>query len=68
MELAEAQPVPIDENVMKPEVRRKSKFLYSLFIQVLGGRALTLLRLVPKSNGFEAWRMLVREYEPETPL
>eukprot|EP00972_Heterocapsa_arctica_P113847 16439430-Heterocapsa_arctica.AAC.1 len=69
MELAEAQPLPIDENFMMPEVKRKkSKFVYSLFIQVLGGRALTLLRLVPKSNGFEAWRMLVREYEPETPL
>eukprot|EP00972_Heterocapsa_arctica_P003512 522453-Heterocapsa_arctica.AAC.1 len=45
---------------MMPEVKRKSKFLYSVFIQVLGGRALTLLRLVPKSNGFEPWRMLVQ--------
>eukprot|EP00972_Heterocapsa_arctica_P082059 12094655-Heterocapsa_arctica.AAC.1 len=39
-----------------------------MFVQVLRGRALTLLRIVPKSNEFEAWRMLVREYEPETPL
>eukprot|EP00972_Heterocapsa_arctica_P113798 16439165-Heterocapsa_arctica.AAC.1 len=53
---------------MTAENKRKSKFLYGIFVQVLSGRALNLLKLTPMNNGFEAWRRLVKEYEPDTPL
>eukprot|EP00972_Heterocapsa_arctica_P079488 11714786-Heterocapsa_arctica.AAC.1 len=54
--------------MMREDVRQKARFLYSVFVQVLSGRALNVLRLVPRYNGFEAWRQLVREYEPDSPL
>eukprot|EP00972_Heterocapsa_arctica_P063461 9364099-Heterocapsa_arctica.AAC.1 len=53
---------------MTVENKRKSKFLYGISVQVLSGRALNLLKLTLLNNGFESWRRLVKEYEPDTPL
>eukprot|EP00972_Heterocapsa_arctica_P115025 16445648-Heterocapsa_arctica.AAC.1 len=68
MGLAEAQTTFIDYEAMTEPTRQRARFLYSMFIQVLSGRAMSVLRLVPRYNGFEAWRQLVREYEPDSPL
>eukprot|EP00972_Heterocapsa_arctica_P073913 10912407-Heterocapsa_arctica.AAC.1 len=47
MELAEAQATFIDYETMSEPIRQRARFLYSMFIQVLSGRALNVLRLVP---------------------
>jgi hypothetical protein len=38
--------------------------LYGLLAQLLGGRALRQLMVVPDRNGLEAWRRLRNHYEP----
>ena len=45
--------------------RANTKFLYSLLVQVCAGRAMKLIRLVPRHDGFSAWQRLVQEYEPQ---
>ena len=42
----------------------RSRLLYNLLVQICGGRASTLLRLLPRGNGWLAWRKLCDEYEP----
>ena len=39
-------------------VRMRSRLLYLLLSQSLGGKALTILRGVHHANGLEAWRRL----------
>lgn len=46
-----------------PKVRLQAKALYHLLIQVVRNKALTVIRLVEKYNGFLAWRHLKHEYE-----
>ena len=38
--------------------------LYSLLVALVSGRALGIVRQVPEGHGLEAWRCLVRDYEP----
>ena len=45
-------------------VQMRSRLLYLLLSQSLGGKALTILRGVHHANGLEAWRRLTLEYEP----
>jgi len=45
-------------------VQARSRLLYLLLSQRLGGKALTILRGVHHANGLEAWRRLTLEYEP----
>ena len=47
-------------------VQARSRLLYLLLSQSLGGKALTILRGVHHANGLEAWRRLTLEYEPRT--
>ena len=46
------------------EHTEKSKILYGILCQCCEGRALTLLKLVGRGCGIEAWRLLLVEYEP----
>ena len=41
-----------------------SRLLYALLVQLVQGRALALVRLVPRHHGVKAWNALVQEYEP----
>ena len=43
-------------------VQMRSRLLYLLLSQSLGGKALTILRGVHHANGFEAWRRFTLEY------
>lgn len=47
-------------------IKLKSKALSHLLIQVVGGKALNSVRTQEKHNGFLAWRILKKEYEPST--
>ena len=47
-------------------VQARSRLLYLLLSQSVGGKALTILRSVSHANGLEAWRLLTLEYEPRT--
>eukprot|EP00972_Heterocapsa_arctica_P048199 7107287-Heterocapsa_arctica.AAC.1 len=64
MRAAERHPVIIDQEATSPTLRQKSKLLYGILVQVLSGRALTILKISPPGNGFETWRRLVAEYQP----
>eukprot|EP00972_Heterocapsa_arctica_P046529 6866582-Heterocapsa_arctica.AAC.1 len=68
MEQAEVHSTPISYSAMDESLQQRARFLYSMFVQILSGRALNVLRLVQQHNGFEAYRQLVREYEPDSPL
>eukprot|EP00972_Heterocapsa_arctica_P009223 1359857-Heterocapsa_arctica.AAC.1 len=68
MRIAEKHPTPIGLDGTSRESQQNSRLLYGILVQVLNGRALSILKLVPPGGGFEAWRRLVAEYEPETPL
>ena len=41
-----------------------SRLVYALLVQLVQGRALALVRLVPRHHGVKAWNALVQEYEP----
>ena len=56
---------PVTEEEMGPEVKAVSRLLYLLLSQGVGGKALTIVQGVGASNGLEAWRELVNEYEPK---
>ncbi|CAE8582737.1 unnamed protein product [Polarella glacialis] len=43
----------------------KSRFVHAIPVQLCSGKALSLVKLTPKTNGFDAWSALVHEYEPE---
>eukprot|EP00972_Heterocapsa_arctica_P016325 2408725-Heterocapsa_arctica.AAC.1 len=47
MRAAEKHPAPISLEVMTPQ----NKLLYGILVQVLNGRALTILRVAPPGNG-----------------
>eukprot|EP00972_Heterocapsa_arctica_P009696 1427992-Heterocapsa_arctica.AAC.1 len=68
MKAAERHPVIIDQNTMASTLKQKSRLLYGILIQILSGRALTILKTSPSGNGFGTWRRLVAEYQPVTPL
>ena len=50
---------------LEPGDEPKGKFLYNLLVQVCHGKALALVRLVPRADGASAWRSLVQEDEPD---
>ena len=68
MEQAQIYPTVISYGAMDDALQQRARFLYSMFVQILSGRALGVLRLVQQHNGFEAWRQLVLEYEPDSPI
>ena len=45
-----------------------TKTLYFILAQTVGGRALQMLRALPGHNGLEAWRQMVKHYEPKNPI
>ena len=65
MRLTAAYPVRIEDYGLNEENRWKGRMLYSLLASLCSGRALGVVRQVPEGHGLEAWRCLVKEYEPE---
>eukprot|EP00969_Alexandrium_andersonii_P225242 9948096-Alexandrium_andersonii.AAC.1 len=50
---------------MNEEQKEQSKAVWHLLAQLVGGRALNLLKQSEKHNGLMAWRAIVRAYAPE---
>eukprot|EP00972_Heterocapsa_arctica_P033197 4883735-Heterocapsa_arctica.AAC.1 len=55
----------VDYALLSVEGQLKSTLLYNLLVQLVQGRALTIVRSVTDVNGLEVWRLLVAEYEPK---
>ena len=55
----------IDQSVQDDKERQRGTFLYGLLSGVLRQRPLMLLKQVPNSNGFEAYRQLCAANEPQ---
>jgi hypothetical protein len=60
------QPHELELQALTPEMQIRSRVLYTLLLQSVQGRALSLLRLVGPGCGFSAWRALMEEYEPSS--
>ena len=66
MKTAEARNTEITIEEMSEAALQKSKTLYAILAQVLSGKALALIRLVPNHNGFESWRLIAKEFQPDS--
>eukprot|EP00442_Polarella_glacialis_P050395 CAMPEP_0115162470 /NCGR_PEP_ID=MMETSP0227-20121206/71976_1 /TAXON_ID=89957 /ORGANISM="Polarella glacialis, Strain CCMP 1383" /LENGTH=160 /DNA_ID=CAMNT_0002574677 /DNA_START=443 /DNA_END=921 /DNA_ORIENTATION=+ len=55
----------LDVDLFTEEDHAKSRFVHAILVQLCSGKALSLVKLTPKTNGFDAWSALVHEYEPE---
>eukprot|EP00972_Heterocapsa_arctica_P090540 13359408-Heterocapsa_arctica.AAC.1 len=64
MRTAASFPRKITEGELSRENTWKGRMLYSLLVSLVSGRALGIVRQVAEGHGLEAWRCLVREYEP----
>ena len=64
MKLAAECPREIKEDELSKENGWKGRMLYGLLVVLVSGRALGIVRQVPEGHGLEAWRCLVKEYEP----
>ena len=65
MQRAAVWPRAIGEDEMDPAENAHSSLIYDVLVQYVGGRAMSVLRAVKGANGAEAWRQIVREYEPK---
>eukprot|EP00972_Heterocapsa_arctica_P032029 4718866-Heterocapsa_arctica.AAC.1 len=44
----------------------KGVLWFNVLVQICSGKALAILMVVPSGNGFEAWRMFCKEFEPSS--
>ena len=56
----------IDVGRMEANTLARSRRLYTLLGSYVKGRALRIVRQVNAQNGYEAYRQLLREYQPST--
>ena len=68
MEQSAAHPTPVSMTALPTRKQEFSKTLFFLLVQLLEGRALAILKMIKDQNGMEAWRQLVKFYEPTAPL
>ena len=60
-------PVVVDNTIMTEVERRLSTQLFHVLALTCRGKALQMVRRVPKGFGFEAWKQLCRGFEPRLP-
>ena len=67
MELAAAarDETELQDEALGEEARKAARVLYHLLVQLVGGRALALVRRTPRGNGLLAWKRLKREFEDD---
>ena len=56
----------IDWNELSDARKVKSLRLFGVLASYLRGRALKLIKHTPEENGYEAWRLLLRDMQPST--
>eukprot|EP00969_Alexandrium_andersonii_P306349 13542568-Alexandrium_andersonii.AAC.1 len=64
LNLAVENATPISQSSLAERARAISANLYTLLAMKMRAKALTVVKLAPPGNGFEAWRLLKREYRP----
>ena len=47
------------------QIKKRGRALYAMLASLTQGRALRIVQGVKGRNGYEAWRLLVREFEPK---
>ena len=52
-------------SAMTERDRAYSKLLFNILLHVTGGKALSLVRLGERNNGFAAWQRIYQAYEPD---
>lgn len=57
---------PIDFSDLSAEAQYKARVLFAILVQQVTGKALSIAKLVDSENGFEAWRRICSEYDPES--
>lgn len=65
LEKAATHPSVIENSRLLDESRQVSTNLYAILQLNTSGKALGIVRLVPRGEGMEAWRQLHREYAPD---
>ena len=58
LELAKTHPREIVFDQLPAEMQVMTQMVFHMFMQICRGRALTIIRRVPRRNGFEAFRRL----------
>ena len=58
LELAKTHPTEIIFDQLPAEMQVMTQMVFHMFMQICRGRALTIIRRVPRRNGFEAFRRL----------
>ena len=56
----------ISMNALPPDQRNRSEKLYSMLSTLMKNRALRLARGVTEQNGYEAWRVIMKDLQPST--
>lgn len=55
----------VDSTALNERSQAVSKVIYTI-LAMCGGKALNIIRRIPRGNGLESWRSLVRELEPHS--
>ena len=55
---------PLRYEAYAEPLQKQAQLLQNILIHVCSGRAFGIVRGAPPGNGFEAWRQLVKEFEP----
>ena len=58
-------PAAITQDMIPEEARGIDSSLYHLLVSLCRGIALSIIKLVPRGHGFEALRMLYKDYRPD---
>ena len=68
LEFAEKQRAPVELDTFSDDAKMLAKQLYHMLVMLCTrGRAATIIQSTERHNGFEAWRKLKAEYEPQLP-
>lgn len=57
---------PIDFVSLNDEAKHKTTVLHAILVQQVDGKALSIIKLIREPNGLEMWRLLCKEYEPDS--
>ena len=67
LEASSKMPSSIEWDPMGPKQKVMARGVATALRALVGGKALNLIRYVPeRQNGFEMWRLVFREYRPDT--
>ena len=66
LEAVEQRTDPVNLDTANVAAVEGGSVVFNVLAQICSGRALAIIRQVPRGNGWECWRRLSQEYEPAT--